>query len=456
MGNSLDKPVTEKKTVTGKSSSNHNGLLTFGISSMQGWRVSMEDEHIAESMEQIRIVLADGDEEEDGTIPRPRPTTNSCTTLQLDPPHYLFCILDGHGGSFAAEYSSQHLCRILCEQPSFITYAKLVGSELGLPEEEESTKKGKKKNRGKKEKDKATRKAKPSKEDVERLAGLLQRALEDAFVETDRQLLQELIKQGAYKLPYYNKEDARQKAELELELRLSEEGAGGGGGDDWAVDLVGPELDVLQPTPSFSESVSGTTATAVLVTPDFVMCANAGDSRAILDSFPLSTDHKPTLPHEQRRIEAADGRVFLGRVDGELAVSRALGDFEFKDYGQQRRLTSSSSSSIDDKRKVAQGLKVSPFPEVTVHYRSDADQMLVLACDGIWDVMSDQECHKLIQTLCREGESDMGLIAEEVLDTCLKKGSRDNMTIIVVQLPAQKIGQGGGVMKRRRQRPVKK
>lgn len=409
----------------------------------------MEDEHIAESMEQIRI-LVDGDEE-DGTIPRPRPTTTSCTTLQLDPPHYFFCVLDGHGGSFAAEYSSQHLCRILCEQPSFITYAKLVGSVLVLPNEEESTKKGKKKNRGKKEKGDATRNAKPSRKDVERLAGLLQRALEDAFVETDRQLLQELIKQGAYELPYYNNEDARQKSELELELRLSEEG---GGGDDWAVDLVGPELEVLQPTPSFSESVSGTTATAVFVTPDFVVCANAGDSRAILDSFPLSTDHKPTLPHEQRRIEAADGRVFLGRVDGELAVSRALGDFEFKDYGQQRRLT--STSSIDDKRKVAQGLKVSPFPEVTIHYRSDADQMLVLACDGIWDVMSDQECHKLIQTLCREGESDMGLIAEEVLDTCLKKGSRDNMTIIVVQFPAQKIGQGGGVMKRRRRRPEKK
>jgi serine/threonine protein phosphatase PrpC len=58
--------------------------------------------------------------------------------------------------------------------------------------------------------------------------------------------------------------------------------------------------------------------------------------------------------------------------------------------------------------------------------------------------------------LITEGESNMGLIAEEILDMSLKKGSRDNMTIIVVKFPGQCIGTGGGVMKRRRQRESKR
>ena len=107
----------------------------------------------------------------------------------------------------------------------------------------------------------------------------------------------------------------------------------------------------------------------------------------------------------------------------------------------------------DDKRQLAKNLKVSPFPEVLVHVRNnESDRILIVACDGVWDVMKNSYCLELVDTLMTEGESDMGLVAEEVLDICLKKGSRDNMTIIVVKFSAQKIGNGGGVSKRRSKR----
>ena len=81
--------------------------------------------------------------------------------------------------------------------------------------------------------------------------------------------------------------------------------------------------------------ISGTTAITALVTPEHYVFANCGDSRAVLyfasGQVHLATeDHKPMNPAERDRIEAAGGRVLRGRVDGELALSRALGDFRYK------------------------------------------------------------------------------------------------------------------------------
>jgi serine/threonine protein phosphatase PrpC len=75
-----------------------------------------------------------------------------------------------------------------------------------------------------------------------------------------------------------------------------------------------------------------------------------------------------------------------------------------------------------------------------MYSRQGLGTVLVVACicDGIWNVLGNQECLDLmVSILFQEGASDVGLIAKEVLDTtCLKKGSRDNMTIIVVKFLA--------------------
>jgi protein phosphatase 2C family protein 2/3 len=76
---------------------------------------------------------------------------------------------------------------------------------------------------------------------------------------------------------------------------------------------------------------TGTTACVVLITSTEIYCANAGDSRAVLccddKAYALSEDHKPDSPGELQRIESTNHMVEDQRVDGNLALSRAFGDF---------------------------------------------------------------------------------------------------------------------------------
>ena len=73
----------------------------------------------------------------------------------------------------------------------------------------------------------------------------------------------------------------------------------------------------------------------ILITPTHVYCANAGDSRSVMSkrgqAHELSEDHKPDLPLERSRILASGHNVEDGRVDGIIAISRAIGDWEYKD-----------------------------------------------------------------------------------------------------------------------------
>lgn len=85
---------------------------------------------------------------------------------------------------------------------------------------------------------------------------------------------------------------------------------------------------------------SGSTGVAVLVTPHNIFIANAGDSRCVLlrngALASASKDHKPYDEAEQKRIEAAGGIVTFRRVNGDLAVSRAFGDFGYKTKSELR------------------------------------------------------------------------------------------------------------------------
>jgi protein phosphatase PTC2/3 len=122
--------------------------------------------------------------------------------------------------------------------------------------------------------------------------------------------------------------------------------------------------------------MAGCTATVVLITKNEIYCANAGDSRTVLckkgKAKDLSEDHKPDLPTEKYRIERANGYVEDKRVNGMLALSRALGDFEYK-----------GNPLLKPHDQI-----VTAFPEVTVEKLTNDCDFLIVACDGIWDCMS--------------------------------------------------------------------
>ena len=98
------------------------------------------------------------------------------------------------------------------------------------------------------------------------------------------------------------------------------------------------ELDMAlrrkQENGPYGEDSSGCTAVSAMITPKYIVCANSGDSRCVLGhnnmTKDMSEDHKPYGEIERKRIEASGGTVQFKRVDGDLAVSRALGDFQYK------------------------------------------------------------------------------------------------------------------------------
>lgn len=176
----------------------------------------------------------------------------------------------------------------------------------------------------------------------------------------------------------------------------------------------------------------GCTAIISVVTEKAVVTANVGDSRAILVSIadaehskiavaPLSKDQKPGNELEQKRIEAAGSTVIdcsgVMRVNGDLAVARALGDFSFKnpDLSQDNQAVSCN-------------------PEVSIVPRNlDVAQVLVLACDGIWDVLSNDVAGQMVsQALADRG----GLYpaAQLLVDESLALDSRDNMSVLLCDL----------------------
>lgn len=175
---------------------------------------------------------------------------------------------------------------------------------------------------------------------------------------------------------------------------------------------------------------SGTTVIAAVITrpgPDefCVRLANCGDSRAVLccgGSLVCTEDHKPGREDESKRISAAGGHVAPGmlggplRVDGSLAVSRSLGDFGFKPEGMR-----------------PEACKVTAVPEVQT-VRCAAGDWLVLACDGIFDVFSNQELREFVETRLANRGLDGDGIVTDLVRASLEKGSKDNCTALLVRL----------------------
>jgi len=192
----------------------------------------------------------------------------------------------------------------------------------------------------------------------------------------------------------------------------------------------------------------GTTGVGMVVNGLKCTIANCGDSRIVvgvrskpggpIKAKDLSVDHTPLLPVEKKRIEAAGGyvaqddeeseaRVWLDRdMTCGLAMSRSLGDLMFKSIG------------------------VTAMPEITEHtINRTADEFFVGCSDGVWGVMSSQECVDIIAaSMERQPGKKLNsfLAAQEVIAESGRRWKdeegdyRDDITAIIVALPCFESG----------------
>ncbi|CAD7956448.1 unnamed protein product [Amoebophrya sp. A120] len=179
----------------------------------------------------------------------------------------------------------------------------------------------------------------------------------------------------------------------------------------------------------------GSTGIVVVLSGRDLVCANVGDSRALLardnKCLSLSEDHKPEMPQERKRIEKAGGSVAqIGpcyRVDGwGLNLSRAFGDFHYK--------------GRPDLEPWEQ--KVSAEPEIRIlPLHASTDNYLVLGCDGVFELLKNQDVIDFVCETTRDGSSSISQVVESLLDQCISpnllvtqgKGG-DNVSAIVIRL----------------------
>ncbi|XP_069365662.1 uncharacterized protein [Maniola hyperantus] len=160
----------------------------------------------------------------------------------------------------------------------------------------------------------------------------------------------------------------------------------------------------------------GSTAVSVAVRGRRLVAAWAGDSLALLAKrmrlMQLVNPHKPDRPDEKERIESTGGTVmFWGtwRVNGQLAVSRAIGDVQYKPY-------------------------VTARPEIVVVELDGDEDFVVVGCDGLWDVLSeDAVALSVYKQLCNDRD-DLKAVPKNLVRQAKRAGSEDNISVIVVFL----------------------
>jgi len=202
----------------------------------------------------------------------------------------------------------------------------------------------------------------------------------------------------------------------------------------------------------------GTTALLVIVHGDelsdlSLYCAHVGDCRAVLCrggmALRLTQDHRPDRKDEQQRIRAAGGGVF--QVSGIWRCTTAAGAARAKDsragFSESESHTYLSCSRAlgdPDLKMNAERPILSNVPDTSATRLQEDDLFFVIACDGVWDVLSDTQVCDIVL----EHWGDAAAAASTIVRTALSSGSGDNLTAQVV-LFGWRHEQGVEVAKRR-------
>ncbi|KAK6135796.1 hypothetical protein DH2020_030491 [Rehmannia glutinosa] len=162
----------------------------------------------------------------------------------------------------------------------------------------------------------------------------------------------------------------------------------------------------------------GTCCVTTMIHKGDLVVSNVGDCRAVMSrggvAEALTVDHRPSMDDERERIESLGGYVDrcrgVCRVHGSLNVSRAIGDRHLKQW-----------VIAEPKTKV---LKIEPECE-----------FLILASDGLWENVSNQEAVDVVRSLCVSMDKPEPLFAcKKLVDLSLTRGSLDDISVMVIQL----------------------
>ncbi|HLW72609.1 MAG TPA: PP2C family protein-serine/threonine phosphatase [Candidatus Babeliales bacterium] len=162
----------------------------------------------------------------------------------------------------------------------------------------------------------------------------------------------------------------------------------------------------------------GSTASVVYIKNNIAYFAHVGDSRAVLEckgKVVLATsDQKPNRPDEKKRIVNAGGKISMNgvwRVNG-LAVSRSIGDKALKDGAEGQIIA---------------------VPEITEIPLTADNHFLIIASDGLWDVIENEDAVDMVTKELAKNSS-LDDIAQTLKNDAIAKGSGDNITVCVVTL----------------------
>uniref|UniRef100_A0A3B4YSL8 Protein phosphatase 1G n=1 Tax=Seriola lalandi dorsalis TaxID=1841481 RepID=A0A3B4YSL8_SERLL len=466
MGAYLSQPNTTKT-----SSDGGNSNMSYGFSAMQGWRVSMEDAH-------------------------------NCI-LEFDEETAMFAVYDGHGGEEVALYCSKYLPDIIKEQKTYkdgklqkaledaflaidsrMTTEEVIKELVqiaGRPTEEPPTEKvaeeddldteeaallheeatmtieellvryGQNRNavkhassgssNGEEKAGKAEGDAGPSCSSLSsKAAGDSKSRFFDDSEESEEGEEEEVS----------DEEDGSEEEEgdsSEMEEEEDTEEGDEDSEDEEEEEMCLPGMDGKEEP----GSDSGTTAVVALIRGKQLIVANAGDSRCVVSergkAVDMSYDHKPEDEVELARIKNAGGKVTMdGRVNGGLNLSRAIGDHFYK-----------RNKALPPEEQM-----ISAMPDVKVLTLNEDHDFMVIACDGIWNVLSSQEVVDFISERIKPDQSGsarpLSSIVEELVDHCLAPDTSgdgtgcDNMTCIIISFrPHPSPSQSDDTKKRKHQ-----
>ncbi|XP_054821258.1 probable protein phosphatase 2C 27 [Prosopis cineraria] len=164
---------------------------------------------------------------------------------------------------------------------------------------------------------------------------------------------------------------------------------------------------------------SGTTALTAIIFGSSLLVANAGDCRAVLSrrgrAIEMSKDHKPLCMKERKRVESLGGFIRDGYLNGQLGVTRAIGDWDLEGL----------------KEMSERGGPLTAEPELKRITLTKEDEFLIIGSDGIWDVFSNQNAVDFARRRLRE-HNDVRLCCKEMVEEAINRDSTDNLTVVIV------------------------